>query len=298
MKNSTGLAVFLMVCSFVVSAQDEGAIVKRERIGKDKGIFIAIGPSATLGKNIGDYSVGFNIEGGFVKRLNRVFSIGPSLSYVKFKYDPEVTQVGFKNAFVGGPYQDSDGFTFYEGLVFQLEGGDISLLSLALNLKLNLIPVKDNSKISVYGFAKPFVSYSTRTEVTGKTFYRTNYGDFQDPADWYTEDEFAWIAGSPYVKSTYDIDVSQDLKEESKVTGGIFIGPGIEFAPAKKISGFFQVAIGYTFPITYVSTEAYNNAANQNNLDVFVQSGNIEKYPMQEKGFPSVSLQLGASYNF
>ena len=298
MKNSTGLAFFLMVCSFVANAQDEGAIVKRERIAKDKGIFIAIGPSATLGKNIGDYSVGFNIEAGFLKRLNRVFSIGPSISYVKFNYDAEVTQVGSKNAYIGGPYQDQNGFSFFEGLVFALDGGDISLLSAALNLKLNVIPVKDNSKFSVYGFAKPFISYSNRTEVTGTTTYATNYGDPQNTNDWFIEDEFPWRAGSTYVKNTYGFDVSQDLKEESKVTGGIFIGPGIEFAPAKKLSGFFQIAVGYTFPISYISTEAYNTEGNQNNLDTFVDSGDIEKYPIQSKGFPSISFQLGASYNF
>lgn len=298
MKNSTGLAVFLMVCSFVVSAQDEGAIVKRERIARDNGIFLAVGPSVTLGKNIGDYSVGFNIEAGYIKRLNRVFSIGPSISYVTFNYDPEVTQEGFKNAYIGGPYQDQNGFSYFEGLVFELEGGDISLLSAALNLKLNLIPVKDNSKFSVYGFAKPFISYSNRTEVTGATTYATNYGDIQVATDWFVEDEFPWTAGSTYVKSTYGFDVSQDMKEESKVTGGIFIGPGIEFAPVKKISGFFQIAIGYTFPISYISTEAYNTEGKQNNLDTFVNSGDIEKYPMQSKGFPSISFQLGASYNF
>ena len=84
MTKFTNLAFLLLVCSSFASAQDEGTIVKRERIERSSNIFLGFGPSFTLGKNIGDYSVGFNIEGGYVKRLNRVFSIGPSISYVKF----------------------------------------------------------------------------------------------------------------------------------------------------------------------------------------------------------------------
>jgi hypothetical protein len=300
MTKSTYLAVFLMACALLLQAQDEGTIVKRERIDRSNNVFLAFGPSLTLGKNIGDYSIGFNIEGGFVKRLNRVFSIGPSLSFVKFNYDPEVTAEGFKNAFVGGPFVDVNGFEYYEGLAFEFEGGDISLFSLALNLKLNLIPVKDNSKISIYGFAKPFVAYSQRTEVTGKTAYSVNYGDISSAEDWNNGviDNFDWTAGNPYVKNNYDIDVSEDMAEETKVTGGIFIGPGIEIAPAKNVSGFFQVAIGYTFPISYVSTEAYYGEGSQNDLDVLVSSGRIEEYPMEEAGFPSLNFQLGVSFNF
>jgi len=298
MMKFTCLAVFVMACTIISYAQDEGSIVKHERIEKSSNIFLAFGPSVTLGKNIGDYSAGFNIEGGFLKRVNRVFSIGPSISYVQFKYDTEVTQEGFKNAYIGGPYLDINGFSYYEGLYFSIEGGDISLLSAALNLKLNLIPVKDDSKLSIYGFAKPFISYSTRTEVGGPATYMVNYGDVSNGNDWEEADTFEWTAGSSYVKNTYGIDVSQDLKEESKVTGGIFIGPGIEIAPAKSITGFLQVAIGYTFPITYVSTEEYNTEGSQNDLDVLIQSGDIEKYPMKKAGFPSLSVQLGISYNF
>jgi len=298
MMRFTYFAFFLMACTLIANAQDEGTIVKHERIERSSNIFLAFGPSVTLGKNIGDYSVGFNIEGGFVKRLNRVFSIGPSISYVQFKYDPEVTNEGYKNAFIGGPFDDN-GFEYYEGLAFTMEGGDISLLSLALNLKLNLIPVKDDSKISIYGFAKPFVSYSTRTEVTGRGQYSITYDDINSTnVFWEPQDTFNWVAGDPYVKSEYGIDVTQDMKEETKVTGGIFIGPGIEIAPAKSLSGFFQIAIGYTFPITYVSTEAYNQEGSQNDLDVLISSGEIENYPMKEAGFPSMSFQLGISYNF
>ena len=93
MTKFTYLAIFLMVCSIVLRAQDEGTIVKRERIERSSNIFVSGGPSFTLGKNIGDYSTGFSIDAGYQKRLNRVLSIGPSFSYLSFKYDPEVTNI-------------------------------------------------------------------------------------------------------------------------------------------------------------------------------------------------------------
>jgi hypothetical protein len=296
MKKFTCLAGCLLFSVCVLFAQDEGVISKRERIDRSKGVFLGLGPSFTLGKNIGDYSVGFNIEAGFLQRMNRVFSIGPSLSYLSFKYDPEET--GFNNIFIGGPYDDGQGSTYHQGLYFDLSGGKLSLISLALNLKLNLIPVKDDSKISVYAFAKPFLAMVSREAVTGTGILLENYGDVESSIDWQNEvDRFQWEAGSTEVLQTYGIEVSDKLEKDSRVSGGIFIGPGIEFMPAGKISAFFQASVGYTFPVSYISTKVYENSENYgNDLDVFLE--NIEDYPMTEKGFPSVNLQVGVSFNF
>ena len=296
MKKFTCLAGFFLFTACVLFAQDEGTISKRERIDRSKGIFLGLGPSFTLGKNIGDYSVGFNVEAGFLQRMNRVLSIGPSLSYLSFKYDPEET--GLNNIFIGGPYDDGQGGTYHQGLYFDLSGGKLSLISLALNLKLNFIPVKDDSKISVYAFAKPFLTMASREAVTGTGILLENYGDIESSVDWQNEvDRFTWEAGATEVQQTYGIEVSDKLKKDSRVTGGIFIGPGIEFMPAGKFSAFFQASIGYTFPVSYISTKVYENSENYgNDLDVFLE--NIEDYPMTEKGFPSVNLQLGVSFNF
>ncbi|HEX6226239.1 MAG TPA: hypothetical protein VFZ52_17595, partial [Chryseolinea sp.] len=231
-------------------------------------------------------------EAGFVKRMNRVLSVGPSISYLTFKYDPEKT--GFNNVFIGGPYQDLQGDFYHEGLYFELSGGKLSLISLAANLKFNFIPIKDNTKISVYGFAKPFISIATREEVTGVGTYLINYGDIEDEADWDKQEDFPWEAGAD---DFYTYQPSDDLAKQTKVTGGIFIGPGIELFPAGKISGFFQASIGYTFPVSFISTKEYENNVNYgNDLDVFLTQ--IEEYPLTEEGFPSVNLQFGVSFNF
>jgi len=298
MRKSFFLAGLVLTFAYSLQAQDEGTIVKRERIARDNSIYFALGPSFTLGKNIGDYSAGFNIEAGFVKRVNRVFSVGPSLSFVQFNYDPAVTDVGNKNTFIGGPYEDSNFESYYAAFYVDLTGGDISLTSLAVNLKFNFVPIKDNTKLSFYFFAKPFIAQSTRSEVIGDAYILTNYGDIESEDDWYIEDQFDWTAGNQYALTEYGISVSQDMKKESKVTGGIYIGPGVELFPNSKFSAFLQVAIGYTFPITYVSTEYYNKEGSENDLDAIFESGDLNKYPMLEKGFPSIGVQFGASYNF
>jgi hypothetical protein len=281
--------------TFRAMSQDEGVIVKKERIDRDKGIFIGVGPSWTLGKNIGDYSAGINFELGYTKRLNRVLSIGPSLSYLSFEYDPDKTE--YNNAFAGGPFQDSNGDYYYTGLYLDLRGGDLSLVSLAINLKLNLIPIRDNSIVSVYAFVKPFVTYASRTEVKGDGIILANYGDPGNSADWLTiTDPFSWEAGTS-IDDDNGLRVSDKLKEKNQVTGGVFLGPGIEFFPARKFSAFLQVAIGYTFPVSFISTKSYDNDQNYGD-DVIGFLESMQDYPIKKEGFPSVNLQLGLSFNF
>lgn len=287
MKYSTRLAcaIFLMMSGFSLMAQDEGAIVKRERIDKSKGIFLDVGPSFTLGKNIGDYSVGYKIEVGFTKRLNRIVSIGPSISYLHFSYDQEKSNEDFKNIFSGGPYNDEGG-TYYEGAFFQFTGGDLNITSLALNLKFNFVPVKDNSVISAYAFAKPFVSVVSRTEVKGVASLYQNYGDIDDSFDWEYVGDIPWESNS-----NSGIEVSDKLKSGTEMSGGIFIGPGLELFPARAFSFYAQASIGYTLPLTFVSTKAYQGQGTESLVEG-------SDFPMTKKGFPSWGIQIGASYNF
>ena len=301
MKKSTCLAGCLLLCAYMVMAQDEGVIKKRERIDRSKGIFIGLGPSLTLGKNIGDYTIGFNIEAGFQKRLNRVLSIGPSISYLYFSYDPEkTTEKG--GAYVG--YGDPNGWrtkynlpnlSYDYGYVLNLEGGDLSLLSLAVNFKFNFVPIRDNSKISVYGFAKPFVTLASRKDVNGSDI-RYTFETFEDDQGtsntnddilYYNQGDDTWYEDG--YTSTWGPSDYKALESDSEITGGVFIGPGIEISPAKVVSFYVQAAFGYTFPITYVSTESY---------DPSIESYVDEEFPMTKKGFPSVNLQFGVSFNF
>lgn len=265
------LASILFCLPFLLAnAQDEGAVVKKERIQKDKGIFVGGGISILGGDNLGDYSNGINFEAGYNKRMNRVFSLGGSLSYLKFSYDPAVQNNKPSGSGVPPNFYYDDQAAIPYGYFVTLTGGDVSLISLAANLKLNFVPVKDNSVISVYAFAKPFIALATVGDAaaTGEYYeYDAGLDDwFADPS----QDEF----GNDASRTSF--------------TGGIFIGPGIEINPAKAVSIFAQASFGYTFPLDVVSTKSYTNDLNQWTSSAF---------PYASLGFTSINFSAGVSFN-
>lgn len=316
MKKALLSLIFMMIIQTTLRAQDEGAAVAQDRFARDNSIYIAGGPSLTFGENIGDYSTGINIEIGYTKRLNKVLSLGGSVSYLQFKYDPSLTKAETADdLYVGNsddyilraiPFDDpslthnskyglSEVWDF--GYLLNLEGGDLSLISLAFNIRIDFIPIGDNSKIAVYGFAKPFVSMSKRTEVEGigeryiYEAYEDDNGTFNDTSDdllYYNTGDDTWYADG-YIDEWNASDGFPALKEESSITGGIFLGPGIEFMPSGKISAFVQAGFGYTFPVTYVSTESFEKTA-ENYLS--------DDFPIIKEGFPSLNIQAGISFNF
>jgi hypothetical protein len=302
MKKLIGLSLLLISTSAIVHAQDEGEIVKRDRIARDNSIFIDFGPSVTLGKNIGDYEAGFSFELGYLKRVNRVLSIGPSISFLSFEYDPAVTTANGGGAYIGfgdvnewEEKYDVDLSDLPYGFVLNLKGGDLSIASFAVNFKLNIVPIKENTKLSVYGFAKPFVAVASRTDVSG-TDTRYIYEAYEDDQGtpetfddllYYDLGDEQWYADG--YESEWGPETFDALKSDSEVTGGIFLGPGVELFPTRKFTAFLQASFGYTFPVTFVSTSSYENT---------VEDYYDPEFPMVKKGFPSVNIQFGASFNF
>jgi hypothetical protein len=284
MKHVYGLLIVIVFLPAYLHAQDEGQITKKARIGNSSNIFLNVGPSFTLGDNIGDYSTGFSFEIGYQKRVNRVLAIGPSLSVLRFKYDADKT--GLNNAFISEIYDENGDYDYDLGVVIDFSGGDLMLTSLAVNLKLNLVPVKDKSVISPYLFAKPFVSYVSRSEVKGVAELYTNTFE---PDYWEYIGEVPWEANNQQWADV-GLVISDDLKADNTITGGIFLGPGVEFLPGNKISFYAQAAFGYTFPISFVSSKSYVKTRTIDDL--------TESYPIVKEGFPSINVQVGLSYNF
>ncbi|MBI3220379.1 MAG: hypothetical protein HYZ44_12775 [Bacteroidetes bacterium] len=265
-------SLFVLITSVsIVLAQDEGSVVKRERIDRDKSIFVGAGISVVGGSNFGDYSNGINFEAGYTKRLNRVLSIGGSLSYLKFAYDPSILEQTPNG-------KDIPNYVYYDKTITDLNnvneiwllsitGGDVSMISLAGTIKLNFVPVKDNSIVSVYGYAKPFVSMANVSKATGRL-------------------EYYYYASNDWFADT-DGDLAGEY-EDNSFSGGIFLGPGIEFFPAKKVSFFAQASFGYTFPIKVISTRSYGNDINKDVVDDF---------PLKASSFTSINFAAGISFN-
>ena len=273
----------LLSCLFVfgillpLAAQDEGSAVAQQRFTVDKSVFISVGPALTLGKNLGDYSNGISFEAGYLKRLNKIMSIGPSLSYSSFKYDKDKTYPY---------YYDSDQDEFFD---LYLEGGDVTLISLGFTLRLNLIPVGDNTKFTVYGVGTPFICSASRKEVSSTGVYYFYDGiEYQAVAFEVTADDF------------------DNFKKESSITGGLSLGFGFELMPMKTVSVFGQVTASYTAPINYVSSQEYTKDAEEFSFpedpgSVYYDAQATiynEDFPVVKKGFPGVNIRLGISYNF
>jgi hypothetical protein len=263
------LLLALTICSVAAFAQDEGTIVKRERIERNKNIFVGGGISIPGGSNFGDYSTGINFEGGFSKRVNRVVSIGGSVSYLRFKYDAPISTAAPK---VGDPnffYILSNNGS--AGIRVNATGADVAFVSLSGIFKFNFVPIKDNTPVSVYGFAKPFVSQLRRADLIGTSDY------FEMPGS----------TGNNW--TTSDPTETEVVEGTNEITGGVFVGPGIEFNPTKSVSFFLQASFGYTLKTDLVSLKSYPRDINQ------IQS--IDEFPFITSGFTSINFAAGISFN-
>lgn len=271
------VVLFFLASTFLCHAQDEGTIVKRERIERNKNIFVGGGISLINDSNLKEYSTGFNFEGGFSKRLNRILSVGASVSYLSFAYN---TPASSKDAPVFGKYPDNfyTGFQDFPqqglldahtGYIVNFNNTNLSFLSLAVDIKVNFVPVKENSVISIYGFAKPFISYSKHSDITVSL---ERYVDLNNTNTW-----------------TFDKSASDVVPLDGKVTGGIFIGPGIEINPTKPISFFIQASFGYTLSSDFISTKSYPTR----DLKLFDDSN----WPGKNTGFSSINISGGILIN-
>jgi len=69
----------------------------------------------------------------------------------------------------------------------------------------------------------------------------------------------------------------------------LHVGPGIEIMPTGQLSFYAQALLGYTLPVSFVSTGSF---------PLTTASYTNPEFPIIKKGFPALSIQAGLSYNF
>ena len=274
------LACLVLFVSHTVFSQDEGPIIKKERVSKAKIVFLGAGPVFKFLNNKSDYSGGLTLEGGYVTRINQILSVGPSISYSKFNYDESISDsFGDPDASGNNIFYEEGG---YQARVVYLEGGDLSLVSAGFNVKLNLIPIRDNKKILPYVIAKPFIMMAKRTEITAtsQTYYYANIPP-EDPIYWELSSEESLDSESPG---------RSGWKSVSQVSGGLNIGLGSAITLPSGWGFYLQGVLGFTSPISYIYTSEYPATL----------SGGYyaDDYPLVKKGFTSLSISIGCTYNF
>jgi hypothetical protein len=80
---------------------------------------------------------------------------------------------------------------------------------------------------------------------------------------------------------------------DGQVTGGIFLGPGIEINPTKPVSFFIQASFGYTLSSDFISTKSYPTRS----IRYFVDPVIDPNWPGKTTGFASINLSAGVMLN-
>ena len=234
---SAGL-ILLLLATLVTTGfgQEEAIIAVQARLERSNSFHFNLGAATSLGQN--NYQGGTFVGLGYQKRVNRILSVGGLLNYATYRSD--------YNDFMTGRYRDPNwgedvdevgGFqvpiNFYytpsqaQYLLVNLSGGDIRQLALGLVAKINFVPIKSNTIASVYALAAPSLVMSNLEEV------QSNINFFDHP----TVDDYHQVNNESFVLA----------ESQSKTTGGINIGVGVEFFPTNLFSFYIQTGVGYTF---------------------------------------------------
>ncbi|MFM8348254.1 MAG: hypothetical protein ACKOAR_09445 [Bacteroidota bacterium] len=300
----TPLFAALLIITFQALGQEEGPAVARARFDRPNSLSVSGGLSRVFNKNVGDYTSGTNFEFSYLHRLNKLISIGGFVSFYAFNYDPAKTPTSpaGKDLYKGLDldvrinstgsttykqlYSIASNYEFLQGFQLSLEGGKVSITTIGMNIKANLIPVSDKMPVSVYVLTRPFVAAAKRADVSGSGkmyLYEATVvnGVFTTTTDgkWYPTQ----------YKEEWGPDGYPSLKGVTTLTGGLQVGPGIEINPTGKLSFQVQALLGYTLPVSFVSTQSY---------PMTLGSYTNSKFPTVRKGFPAMNVQAGLSYNF
>lgn len=288
MKNSIILSlVFIALCLQTSWAQEEGTLTKKERIVNGKGIYLLAGPSFRF-NNKSDYSGGLNLEAGFLKRLNRITSVGASLNYSKFNFDQSLSN-SFENAdAIGNNAFLEDGG--YEVYVVYMEGGDLNFLSIGLDFKFEFIPFSEERKLSVFGLVKPFLLVSNRSAVSASMeIWYPNNVPYKLPYD--SDLNNKWDAGGPpYQYLSSDTPGLERWAADTEFSGGLGLGVGFDYSIKSNIKIFMQSTLEFTLPITHIKTNSFPPSRNDGYYH--------PDYPFVKEGFSTINLSVGVSYYF
>lgn len=260
--------------------QEEGILMKKQRVSKDKSVYLSGGPSFVFGNSSGDYSSGLNIEAAYLKRINSFISIGPSLAYSSFNYDESISDSFGDGSAKGNNvyYNDAD----YEARVVYIGGGDLRFTAIGLTTKIDFIPFSDSRKFSVYGVVRPFLLVSKRTELSATAeLWHYNTIPPDDPANWTFYNEEFLSANTPGLER---------WAAETEISGGLNAGIGGELSLPSGVSFFLQVSIGVTLPVSHINTSEFPQTMDGGYYN--------PDYPIVKSGFNFLSIMAGVSYSF
>lgn len=287
MKSSTILSLGLVIMCFSTGwSQDEGTIVKKERIVKGKSIYLLAGPSFRF-NNKSDYSGGLNLEAGFLKRLNRITSVGGSLNFSKFSFDQPLSNSFENEKAIGNNAFLEDGG--YEVYVVRMSGGNLNFISVGLDIKFEFIPFSESRKLSAFGLIKPFMLISTRSDISASTEIR--YPDIVPYKLPYNSDpNNNWSGGDPFEDISSNSPGREQWAAATEFSGGLGVGVGLDYSVKSNLKIFMQSIVKFSLPITHIKTGAFPGSREDGYYN--------PDYPLVKEGFSTLNISLGVSYYF
>ncbi len=284
MLSSLCLFVFVL-CGY---GQDEGALIKKERFEFGKSLFFMAGPEFHFGKKA-DYTGGYTLKAGYVKRVNRIITLGPVLGFSRFAFQPSYSN-SYKNGNEKGNNifqvnDEDDALFLYYVFVVNMRGGNLNQFNLGLNTRINFIPYEADKKVSVYGMIEPFLLVSNRSKVTATTdVWSVQDFPFEDPKEWDPDSKELYEELGPNSPSR------SHWANKTELTGGINVGLGIEISLPTHWKLYVQPALRYTLPITHINTTRYPALS--------VEGYKNPKYPFAKESFSSIGILFGIAHNF
>lgn len=272
MKIALFLLMFLTSLFRDCEAQEDEVVLVKARLERSNEIQFALASCSSLGQN--NYTGGNKVGLGYLKRLNRVLSIGGNISYTTFRTDYADFMTGkyfdarWNNAQPNNFYFPSNMSEYY---LVNLSGGELNQIHFLIPFMFNFIPIKSSTITSFYASISPGVILSKIGQVLGNENY------FQHP----TIDQYIQVNNRSF----------EAARKQSKLTGGMMLNLGVDFFPTHVFSFSFQVGYGYSLPVPFVDTSLYQSHTIEEYRD--------EKFPLSvNKGLSTASFQFGLSYNF
>ncbi|MBN8578159.1 MAG: hypothetical protein J0L66_14535 [Cytophagales bacterium] len=272
---------FLWLTLFAVNlyGQDEGLIEQKARFERPHSIAVQIGPQFRLGK--ADYTGGYSISLAYTNRVNRILSLGPSIGFSRFAFQPSLTNSFKKRDVKGNNIFQEDGA--YEVYVVTLRGGDLNQYSAGINFKLDLVPFKADQKVRWNIGVEPYLVASSRSEVTATTqVWTANEIPLEDPSLWSGGDVFIDVNSASPGRSNWS--------SKTELSGGFLASLGVEFMLPGNWSLSAQPMLCYLFPITHIKTANFPRLQNEGYFN--------SNYPFAKESFITAGVMVAISHNF
>ncbi|MBA4055775.1 MAG: hypothetical protein C0490_13750 [Marivirga sp.] len=282
MKQIVFVALALLFIVEQSTAQEEAVIAVKSRLEKSNSLHFNLGSANSLGQT--NYRGGTLVGLGYQKRINRIVSIGVSITYASYRTDYADYMTGkYKDARWGNNLQPTN---FYytdsqaQYILVNLSGGNLNHVNISPVVKINFVPIMSNTLASFYGLVSPGLVVSTVGRV------ESNINFFDHPSI----EEYKQVNNDSFESSA----------AQTKLTGGISISAGVEFFPTSLFSFYIQTGLGYSFPVPFVDTALYQKRVlEKDEFNPFDDYPLSADYPIShDKGFTTWNFQLGITYNF